>query len=106
MGRTIRRDLVRSGLCAAALLFAAPASAGREGDHDRARRAVEQGEALPLSTILARLGPALGGEVVGVSFEREGGLWVYEFRVIGPTGRRMEVLVDASSARVIGREDD
>lgn len=105
MRRTIRRDLIRSGLHAAGLLFAAPASAERERDHDRARRAVEQGEALPLSTILAHLGPDLGGEVVGVSFEEEAGSWAYEFMVIGPTGHLMDVLVDARSARVIGREE-
>ena len=40
----------------------------------------------------------LGGEVVGVLFERRRGRWVYEFKVIGPGGRLVEVYVDAATA--------
>src|SRR3954449_12278796 len=49
-----RRDLILFGLAAVALL---PISghAERERDHDRARRAVERGEVLPLADILARV---------------------------------------------------
>ena len=106
MRRLTRRELIPIALSAAGLLIAVPVSADRDGDHDRARGAVERGEALPLSTILAKLGPDLGGEVVGVSFEQEAWRWVYEFRVIGSDGRLVEVLVDAKSAQVIGREED
>lgn len=108
-----RRGLIRlaGGLCAAAcgtLGAAAPTAAlaalRRERDHDRAREALERGEALPLADILARVRPELGGEVVGVSFEREGGRWIYEFKVIEPTGRMVEVKVDAATARVLRRQ--
>lgn len=95
--------LVVVGLCLGAA-YAPPAWA--DHDHDSARRAVERGEALPLADILARVRPQLGGEVVGVSFEREGGRWVYEFRVIGPAGRLSKVDVDAATAQVIERESD
>jgi uncharacterized membrane protein YkoI len=110
-----RRSLVRlaGGLCAAAAggIFApAAALAGasrRERDHERARAALERGEALPLADILARVRPELGGEVVGVSFERDrgnGGRWIYEFKVIRPDGRLVELDVDARTARVLKRE--
>jgi uncharacterized membrane protein YkoI len=109
-----RRSLVRlaGGLCAAAAggIFApAAALAGasrRERDHERARAALERGEALPLADILARVRPELGGEVVGVDFERDGSRWIYEFKVIGPAGRLVEVHVDAATARVLRRKAD
>src|SRR6478609_6009017 len=106
---TRRRSLIRlaGGLCVVAGGAFTPALAGprRERDHDQARMALERGEALPLADILARLRPELGGEVVGVDFERErGGRWIYEFKVIGPAGRLVEVLVDAATARVLKRE--
>jgi hypothetical protein len=92
-----RRDLILFGLAAVALL---PISvqAERERDHDRARRAVERGEALPLADILAR-------EVVGVSFERKKDRWIYEFKVIVAGGRLVEVYVDAASAEILKREE-
>lgn len=108
-----RRSLARlgGGLCAAvgtAFLAAHPAlaRARRDHDHDRARAALERGEALPLAEVLARVRPELGGEVVGVDFEREDGRWVYEFKVIGPAGRLVEVQVDAATARVLRRKAD
>jgi uncharacterized membrane protein YkoI len=81
----------------------------RDRDHDRAREALERGEALPLTDILARVRPALGGEVVGVSFKRDrdnGGRWIYEFKVIRPDGRLVEMDVDARTARVLKRETE
>lgn len=105
-----RRDLVRlAGLCMAATVLAAPAAlAGgrRDHDHDRARAALERGEALPLAEVLARVRPELGGEVVGVDLDRDDGRWIYEFKVIGPAGRLVEVHVDAATARVLRRQAD
>jgi uncharacterized membrane protein YkoI len=94
------------GLCAAVALIASPSWADRDRDHDRARQAVEDGEALPLVEILGRVRSQLGGDVVHVSFEREQGRWVYEFKVIAPGGQLTEVHVDAASAEVLEREPD
>jgi hypothetical protein len=54
----------------AAALVASPAIADRNVEHDSARRAVELGQALPLVDVLARVRRDLGGEILGVSFER------------------------------------
>ena len=73
-------------------------------DHEDARLAVERGEALPLAVILDRVRGKLGGEVVGVRFEREDGRWIYEFRVIVPGGGLADMCVDAATGELIGRE--
>ena len=107
MMRSVGRHIV--SLALAAVLVAVPPplwARGGHDDHDRARRAFEQGEVLPLAEILARVRGELGGEVVGVSFEREHDRWVYEFRVIGAGGRLVEVYVDAATAEVLEREED
>lgn len=105
MFRTIRRHAVAAGLCALGALAVTPLAADRDRDHERARRAVESGEALPLADILNRVRPELGGEVIDVSFERKGERWVYEFKVIGPAGRLAKVYVDAASAQIVKRKE-
>lgn len=103
-----RRSLLRLGgaICAiGAVLSAVPSAiAGSHRDHDRAREALEHGEALPLAEILARVRPELDGEVVGVSFEREAGRWIYQFKLVGRAGRLAEINVDAATARVLKRK--
>jgi uncharacterized membrane protein YkoI len=106
---TLARRALIGLLCATASLdLAAPAVADRAGepggdDHDAARDAVAHGEALPLADILARVGPALGGQVIGVHFERRGGRWLYEFRVLA-NGQLRVVHVDAATADIVRSE--
>lgn len=66
---------------------------------------MQQGEALPLLEILARVRSGLGGKVVGVSFKRKRDAWIYEFKVIGPGGQLMEVYVNAASAEILKQEE-
>lgn len=80
------------------------AQAGGAREQDEARRAVERGEALPLAELLGRVRAELGGELVGVSFERKHGRWVYEFKVVGQGGQIEEVYVDAATAEILKRE--
>ena len=79
---------------------------GHDRDHERARRALEEGRARPLAEILEALRGRLDGEVIGVEFDREDGRYVYEFTVVGPDGRLREVEVDALSAEILKVEDD
>ena len=74
--------------------------------YDRARRAVDRGEILPMAKLLERLKTQVRGEVVGVEFERENGRWVYEFKVIDTKGRLLEVYIDARTGTVISLEDN
>ena len=106
MPRLNRRDLIRFASWGAASLVASPADADRDGEHEDARRAVERGEALPLVDVLAKVRRDLGGEIVGVSFKRKQDHWLYEYKVVEPGGRLVEVYVDAASGRVLEREAD
>ncbi len=75
-------------------------------DADRARQALEKGEVLPLDDVLARLRAAMPGEISGVELEKEGGVWVYEFKVISPAGRMVEVRIDAKTGQPIGKSGE
>jgi uncharacterized membrane protein YkoI len=55
-------------------------------DQDGARKAVKRGDAAPFVDILGRVRPQIKGEIVGQKLEQHQGVWLYEFRVIGPDG--------------------
>ncbi|HVX99318.1 MAG TPA: PepSY domain-containing protein [Pseudorhodoplanes sp.] len=84
----------------AAAVIVAPTAPAHARDHDDARRAVEAGEARPLTEILEMVKDKLPGEIVRVHLERQHDLWVYEFRVVGGQGRVFEVHVDARSGEI------
>jgi uncharacterized membrane protein YkoI len=73
-------------------------------DHDLARRALEQGDVRPLAEILAEVGGRIDGDLVGVEFDRINGRYVYELKVITPSGRLREISVDAKTAEILGEE--
>lgn len=79
---------------------------GDRHDHESARRALEEGRARPLAEILEQVRGQLGGEVIGVEFDREDGRYVYEFKVITRGGRLREVYVDALTAAILKDEED
>lgn len=82
------------------------AASDEEQDHERARVAVERGEALPLEQVLAAVRARTDGQIIGVEFENENGVWIYEFRVVDAAGHVVEILADARTARIIGVEGD
>ncbi|TPE47699.1 PepSY domain-containing protein [Amaricoccus solimangrovi] len=77
-------------------------------DSDRARRALERGEVLPLREILGIVEREIDGRIIEVEFEAKDGGHVYEFEFIAPDGRLLEAVVDARTGRVIsvGEDDD
>src|SRR5690606_28949728 len=101
-------------LALAALGFGTPAHAvdddggkrRKRHDHERARRALEEGRARPLADILAEVRPRLAGEVIEVEFDREDGRYLYEFKVITPAGQLREIEVDALTAEILKDEAD
>lgn len=83
----------------APLLAATPAVARR--DHERAREALESGEIRPLSALLAEIEARYDGRVIETELERDDGRWIYEFKLLPPSGRIFEVEVDAATGAVI-----
>jgi uncharacterized membrane protein YkoI len=83
----------------AAALRAAPALA--RDDQDRARAALAAGEIRPLSEILAEVERRYIGRVIEVELDREDGRWVYELKLLPPSGRVYELEVDAATAALL-----
>lgn len=93
-------------LLPALLLPVLPALAdgGDHHDHERARRALEAGDILPLATLLERTGVEATGRLLEVELEREDGRLVYELKVLTPQGRVIEHYVDARSGTILKTE--
>jgi uncharacterized membrane protein YkoI len=81
------------------------AHAGEE-DHERARKALEAGEVLPLKTILERVARAYPGQVMDVELEREhrgtDARWIYDIKVLRSSGALVKLKVDAHDGTVLG----
>ncbi len=77
-----------------------------DGDHDRARHALEEGYAQPLGDIMELVGDRLGGKVVGIEFHGRDHHYIYEFRIITPAGELREVYVDAQTGEILKSEGD
>ena len=87
------------------LLFGARAAFAEE-DHETARRAVERGELLPLSQILAAAEKRYPGRVVEVDLDREDGRYFYEIEVLLQDGRVIELTYDGRTGELLETEID
>lgn len=87
--------------------LAAPAWADTD-DQDRARRALEAGEILPLFDILEAAQAARPGRVIEIDLDRDDGRWIYELEMVSSNGQLYEMEIDAATAAIleIEREDD
>lgn len=83
---------------AALLALSTPLSAG---DHDRARRAVQSGQVLPLRTILDKATAQFPGDLIEAELEDEHGQIVYEIKLISPEGNVIKLLYDARDGRLL-----
>jgi uncharacterized membrane protein YkoI len=98
--------IARAGLVLPFFLIGS-ASALADSDHDRARRAVEEGRILPLRDILDRAQAAYPGELIEAELEGEHGTPVYEIKILTKDGRLIKLLYDASTGELLkskGRE--
>ena len=82
-------------------LVAGGAAVAKDHDHDRARRAVEEGRMLPLRDILARAEVDYPGQVVEAELEEEGGAAVYEIKIVTNAGRLMKLHYDARTGALL-----
>ena len=75
---------------------------GRSSGQDRARRALRDGQVLPLGDIMGIVGRRYPGKVLDADLVRDGRRLVYHLRVLDRQGRVTEVAVDGLSGRIIG----
>ncbi len=70
-------------------------------DHDLAREAQAKNIILPLKTVLDVVQRNVAGEIAGIELERELGNWLYEFKIISPSGVMMKIHVDARTGSIV-----
>ena len=81
--------------------LAAVGTAAASDDHDRARRAVDEGRILPLKEILSRAQGAYPGQVIEAELEDEGGAIVYEIKILTADGRVMKLYYKAATGELL-----
>lgn len=96
----LARGLMLAGVLGVVGTAVVPASAG-DGDHERARAAVEAGEVLPLATVLERLRQFHPGQVLEVELERDDGRWIYEIKLLQADGQLLKLALDARTAQTV-----
>jgi hypothetical protein len=70
---------------------------------DKARDLVGLGAILPLEAVLARMRPAVDGEIVEVFLEIEDGRFLYRIKALGRDGRYRDTRVDAAAGASANR---
>jgi uncharacterized membrane protein YkoI len=75
---------------------------GRSSGQDRARRALREGQVLPLGDILGMVRRRFPGKVLDVNLVRERRGFVYYLKVLDRRGRVSDVAVDGRSGRILG----
>lgn len=100
--RTRSADRAILALAVLTLAVAAtPSQLSADGDHDRARQAVRSGRVLPLHAILDALEKDFAGQVLDVELEDDDGAVVYEIELLAPGGRKIELVYDARTGRLL-----
>lgn len=90
-----------AALLLASLIVMAPGTDGSARDHDRARSAVQSGDARPLEDILAGISSRHPGRLLDAQLQSRGNRHVYRIKLLDPEGNVVELTVDARSAEVL-----
>lgn len=107
---TVHRNATFSIRALVLLMLAAgaPLEAGSGGDkerkqldHQRARRAVLDGETVPLVSILEKTRHVAPGDVIEIEFEADGDELVYEVEVLTASGAVRKLRFDARTGRLM-----
>jgi uncharacterized membrane protein YkoI len=84
---------------------AAARSRDRDDDQETARQALKQGEVLPIARILELVAQHLPGDIIEVQLDQNRGRLEYEIRVLTPSGRVRELVLDARTGAFVRFED-
>lgn len=91
-------------LLLAAVFFSQSPLGMADGDHDRARKALEQGEIIPLQQILQKISAEYPGQILEVELEQEKNTWIYEIKQLSKNGTISKLEVNASTGVVIRKK--
>lgn len=83
------------------LSLTGPALADGKGDHNRARAALAAGAIRPLADILVEVERRWVGQVIDTELEEDDGRWVYEFKLLPPSGRIFKLELDATTGALL-----
>lgn len=75
-------------------------------EHYEAREALRNGKILPLDQIMAAVRKEIAGDIIEIEFDNDDGRFIYELEIIEPSGRVIDVKVDAKTAAILEREED
>lgn len=73
--------------------------------YDKARRAVAEGNALPIAQVMQHLRSHTSSDIVALEYEFEFGRWVYEFKVVDRLGQLRRVHIDAATGELVNEQD-
>lgn len=115
---SIMKPLRRALGAALLALLAGAAPFAHAGDHDHhrgndrntssckreqdcAREALLKGEIRPLTEVLKAVREKVPGDIIEIELDREDGIWVYEVKVLPPSGRRKKLEIDARTLEIM-----
>ncbi len=78
----------------------------QDADQERVRTAVDRGEIKSLAVLRRIVLGKVSGDVVSVEFSRKQSRKIYEFRVLRPDGRLVELEIDAVTGTILQIENE
>ena len=85
-------------------IYADDIVSNKESDHEKAIRAVNEGEILPLDEILTKVKTKYTGRIISINLkDSEKGLfgWVYDIMIIGIDNNVKQLRVDAGTSTIL-----
>lgn len=95
--------ILLTGLLFVATLGVSITPVHADPDHDRARRALQAGEAMPLDQILVNVAKQHPGQVLEVELESRPRGLLYEIKILSAQGTVTKLKVDAKTGEVLNR---
>ena len=91
-------------LAAVVLLLAVPAQAAGWSQREAAQQAIDTGQIQPMKAMLAKVeAENPGAAVLDADLENKNGRWLYEFKLVRPSGEMVKLRLDARDGSVVDR---
>jgi uncharacterized membrane protein YkoI len=89
------------GLLFVALVLACAAAVGADDHHDRAKKAREAGQIVPLQAILDQVQAEFTGSPIEIDLEDDDGPLIYQIKLLTPAGAIVKLEYDARDGRLL-----